>query len=385
MPGRLTTQKYSRSTGRNSNPFFSRKKKIGERIPIWKMLASDLFAAVGTVVGVFFLIWYITIRSSFFYLSDVTVAHTTYIPHDQLIEAVNTYLDSHRFIVLPTRSYPYFSPSALRSAITKQFGTTFAIDSIEISTKLPNHLSVTVHERVPSIVWVATEAANNAHYLVDREGVVTEYVNGAESLPTNLPHITDENRTELTVGELATSKNYVAYILTVYDTFQKDTGLTVSEFIFPKVECQELQYVMQQIFEDEIEGSVSNEFKQQKLEIQTQFKNGELTIDQSLDALDAIKQQELHQGNQNVNSTLPTMRWQQVSVSVPCDYSMVSKELHVVTQDKNNTFRVYVDAGLDLHTQLYNFASSVASGTVHTDKLIYFDARYTDRAYFKEK
>lgn len=386
MPGKLTTQRFSRSTGRNANPFFSRKKKIGERIPIWKMLASDIAAAVGTIVGVFFLLWYVTIRSSFFYFSDISVADTTYIPHDQLVQAVNSYLDTHRFAILPTRSYPYFSPAGLRSAITGQFGNEYAIDSIDISTKLPNHLSVSVKERVPSIVWVASAAVNNAYYMVDRDGIVTQYVDHADSLPTNLPHITDENRTELKVGDLATSKNYVEYVLSVYDSFQKETGLSVSGFVFPKVECQELQYVMQQIFQDEINGSVSDAFKQQKLDIQNKFKNGDLTIDQSLDALDAIKQQELtQQGNGNTNTTMPTVRWQQVSVSVPCDYSQVSKELHVVTQDQNNTFQVYVDAGIDLHTQLYNFASAVAAGTVRTDKLIYFDARYDDRAYYKER
>lgn len=372
-----------KKTTRQKNPLFQKNQKPATA-QLFRIVLSDIGAGLGIVCGILFLIWYTTIHSSFFYLTDVTVESTEYVPHDELVTLVDEYLNERRLFVFPSRSIFYASSTEIERRILDQFGSTYALEHVTITKDFPRALSVRVNERVPAVVWTTQGSVNNAYYLVDRDGIVTQFVAQAETFPANLPRITDAQRTTFAIDERATSQRYIAYLLDAYEQFKQYTQLDLRYFEFPLITCQELQYVMEQIFEDEIEGAASDEFKQKKLDIQTRFKNGELTIDQSLDALDAIKREEIS-AKGNTNSASPKVRWQQVSVTVPCDYGAVSKELHIVTGTEKNEFRVYLDIQLDLAAQLRNFTSAQQAKTIDLEKLMYFDARYMDRAYYKEK
>lgn len=388
MAKRIQTQKFQKSKGPKKNPLFERTRasRGGRMRQINHILRSDLVAAIGTTLGIVFIFWYVIIYLSIFHIQRITVDDTTYLPRDKVVTIVDDYLNSKRLWLLPARSYVFFSAPTLEKHIKDAFAQEYAIESIDINSTFPSSLKVTIHERVPQVIWHASNSPQENYYLVDRQGVVTQYKEGQTAIPDNLPQVYDKNRTELTTGSLAASQAYIEYILSTYEEFERATELPIIAFDFPKVECKELQYVMEEIFQDEIQDSASDTFRQKKLAIQEKFKNGNLTIDQSLDELERIKKEEIAEnGSVNNGASSPKMRWQQVSVTVPCNYGEVSKELHVITKTTTNQFAVYLDAQLELSTQLYNFSSAVKTGTVNPDLLSYFDARYSDRAFYKNK
>jgi hypothetical protein len=249
----------------------------------------------------------------------------------------------------------------------------------------PNSLQVKIVERIPQLTWVATLSGQERYYTVDREGRVTQLLGGSADARPEFPIVRDPNRDVFTAGEQIASPEYIDFVLRMHEQFPQATGLHVASYVFPVIQCQERQYVVEKIFEQEILDSASEEFREKKRAIQEQFKNGDLTVDQSLAALEQVKVDELvKMGELQENASgHEAMQWEAIYVATQCDFVKVAHDVHIVTTDDNGGFTVYMDSTIDSAVQMQNLQAVLQEKITDRSAIRYIDTRFVDRVYYK--
>ena len=180
------------------------------------------------------------------------------------------------------------------------------------------------------------------------------------------------------------NSDYIDFLLLVHEQLPAMfNNATIQHYVLPIIDCTERRVVAEKVFETEILESASVEFKEKKRAVQERFKAGELTVDQSLEELERIKQEELSKRGENVN-TLGTERlqWGAVTVDVQCDLVKVATELHVVFSIDDATVTVILDRTEDVQMQLQNALVIMRQRTQHLDG-VRIDVRIPDRAFVR--
>ncbi len=369
-------------------------------------LRRDGWALGGSVILVLILSWYGVFSTGAFQIRDVQITGTRFINPDQLRGTVNQYLTSRWLHLIARDTYFTAKPDAIKQLIADQFGQQFSIETINVTKDYPHTLQINLVERTPSLTWVTQQNKTTHHYRVDRHGIVTQVLPVDSPVLNTYPTITDTNRSELLVDYPVVQERYVQSVLEIQDSLETMTQLTPLSYSLPTISCQQRQYVAEKIFANEIASSTSADSKAQKRNIQERLQTGEITVDESLQLLDALKKQEEQgtgnapaantneqrtntttQNKNNSNSqkvTYDRTEWQQVDVAVACDIVAVAHDVHVhVTDSDKHEFDIYIDTTVDIPTQLQHVASVLQEQVKDIAQLHYIDARVPDRVYFK--
>jgi hypothetical protein len=346
---------------------------------------KDGWAIAGSGILVLITIWYFGFHSARFTVTDVTIDGLQFLKREDVQPAVDSYLHSKMLGVVSHNTYWTLNSSALQEAIVDGLSESSALESVEVSKKYPNRVTITVHERIPAVTWVIkNESGVDQYFTVDRDGRVAQALANAADALTAFPTIRDENHVSLEVGTQVVSADYMNFLLNMNTQFPQTTNLQVASYIFPQVECQEKQYVTEQILEDEISDSASEEFRQQKIAIQEKFQRGELTVDQSLEALEQIKEAELAATGQVVNTNgTAAIQWQAVYVPTDCDFTKVAHDVYIVTTEESGGFTVYMDSTVDPAIQMENLNAVLQTKITDRTRVHYIDARFVDRVYYQ--
>ena len=373
---------------KKENPYFSKNKKYKNSLnTFFSWLKKDGWALLGIIILLLTTIWYFGFYSSKFVITEVNIAETQFIAKDQIKNLIDDYKQKKILWIIPRDRYWTLNTEKLQNNTYQKLLNTYAIESLEIQKKFPNKLNVNIQERIPSIAWItiSKNKKTQKYYTVDRKGIVTQEIIKKEDIHPAFPQITDLNRTEFDIGWQVISAPYIEFILDLQEKFTARTSLEINHYIFPEIMCQERQYVAQEIFEQEILESASDEFKDKKRTIQEQFKEGLLTIDQSLESLENIKNEELvnlgelKEGEDSYQKT----EWKTTYLETECDFVKVAADVHILTKGENGGFSVYFDSRNDLEQQLNNLQTVLNGNINNRNEINYIDVRMLSRVYYK--
>ncbi len=388
---RVQQEQKARSQQKFENPYFSKtstRKRRSERpqfaqnCVIW--LKKDGWAVLGIILMLSVTAWYFGLYTNTFKVENIEVVGTQYINQEEVLQEVHSFADSSILGFIKRNTFWTLKPEALASTVQHTFDQTYAIESVDVKKTFPDSVTVTIVERIPSVTWVTTGSGSENFYSVDLDGFVTQEFDTLESTNQTFPIVYDDNRDRLGIGWHVVSAEYIAFLLQAHEQYAAATGLSVTSYSFPHVQCQERQYVAEQIFQQEILDSASEEYRDKKRAIQEQFQRGELTIDQSLDELEKLKNEELQQLGEESHTGYSTYQWESVFVPIECDFVQIASELHVKTvSNDGHEFYVYLDKTIELEAQLQNLQSVFNEIGSDIHSLSYIDVRFVDRAYYQ--
>ncbi|PJA92954.1 MAG: hypothetical protein CO132_05365 [Candidatus Kerfeldbacteria bacterium CG_4_9_14_3_um_filter_45_8] len=357
-------------------------ERPGLKVP--ELIKRDAVAVIGTVILVIAAFYVLAIRNPRFQLTEISITGAQYLSADEITQAAQGYLDS-KFVGIVTRdTYWSAHEGSVERAIRDRFSDSYALDNVNVDIKYPNLVSITVVERIPSLAWVTHSTDKREHYYtIDRDGVVTEELVSFADLDPSFPRVRDDNRPELGLGWQIISKDYIDAVFFLHANFTAKTGLPLDAFAFPATTCQDRQFVAEKLFQQQILESGSDEFRSKRIEIQEMFQSGELSIDQSLDELERVKEEELLKlGEENLDG-FERLQWETVYVETLCDYVVVATDLHLEIPDSAGGFTVRFDTRQDLTVQMENLASVLKSKVPDRSAVQYIDVRIPDRVYIK--
>lgn len=367
---------------RFENPYFPSKRKKQQKSTKWQeWMKRDGWALGGIIALLTITSWYMLFQKQQFTFAQATIAPTQFIPQTDIQDGVNTFLDDRILGIIPRNTFFTLRTTTLEEHIRNRLNGSFALVSVTAEKTFPKSLNVTIAERIPSVTWITTKEGER-RYLVDREGVVTQVVDSADQINTSFPVVRDPNRTDLKLNEQIISKEYVEFLLTVHDRFQPAIDLKVDSYVFPPLTCYKREYVAEKIFQEEILKSTSEEYKEKKRVIQQQLQSGDLSIDQSLEQLEQVKNEELEKAGQGV-SPATGFEWRTVYEPKDCDFVATGSDVHVVTSEESGSFKVYMDRTVDLNIQLQHAKAVIQSSIPDLNAIEYIDVRIPDRAYYK--
>lgn len=346
-------------------------------------LTKDGWAIIGILVLIPIGLYLVFIQPDRYTVNEITISETEFVDRSTIESVIDGELQKN-LLGLPRENYWLVRTERMKRRIQKELESVIALESVEVTKERPNRLIVQVNERIPSMTWVTTRIGGGQEYFysVDRTGRVTQELGSFADVNPALPRIRDDNREQLGIDWHIIGEAYIEDILYLDEYFTTQTGLELDHYILPAISCSERQYRAERIFEQEILESESDEFKERKRLIQEQFRNGQLDIDQSLEALEQVKNEELSRlQEQDDSNAFTRIEWEAIAVEVECDYVQVATDITVQLTEASGGYQVRMDTTQDLNTQMENILTIIQQSDI--DGIEYIDVRITDRAYIK--
>lgn len=369
-----------KKSSRQENTLDSSKKNL----VLFYIVKKDGWAILTAIILLCISAWYFGFYTGSYTIETITVNDTEFINSTEVKNAVDEYIDSSYLSIIPRNYYWTASTDAITDTISSSFSH-FAIEDITVEKK-HKEIIITIVERIPSVHWTAASDLEKV-YVVDKTGLITQQILREDIAVTEenkraLPLVTDYNRDNFESGWHIMSPEYVEFILTIQESMLQVTGLEPISYEFPETICQKREFVAEEIYQQELLNGASQEFYDKKIEIQQLFSDGLLTIDQSIDALEQIKNEELEAQGANTNG-LEEFEWQVVYNDVECDYVKIASELDVITKSSDGReLRIKMDTTGDSNTQLENIRDIIQQRENVLDAE-YLDVRIEDRVYYK--
>lgn len=352
------------------NPYFH-QPTLRERF--WQ---RDGWAYIGSLVLLIALVWYGISRNTWLWIDTIVVEGNNYLTSEEVIHATESALSEKVWFILPQRLIPFTDEGKLEERIISSLEQRVGIAELNVESDFPNTVVIALKERIPGYVYII----QNRYYYLDSTGSVARKV-GDKQLDPYFPHIRERNKKrKVDVDETVLKQSVMEFMSMLVDEFTQKTHLDISEFAILPVSCQKKEYVVEEIFAEEIEKTSDEGVKQEKKEILRRLENNEITVDQSLSLLEKIKQKEGSGKNKNSNEEETFVELTVTYVEQPCDYATVVQDIAVVTQQGAE---IYFDTAIDYSQQLEHLKLLLDTNTVDPTKAEYIDIRFEDRAYYR--
>ncbi|HLD21778.1 MAG TPA: FtsQ-type POTRA domain-containing protein [Patescibacteria group bacterium] len=375
-----------RDFAQSSTQYHTKSNNQKDKSRVYAWFFKDGWAILGIFFFISVTIWYFGFYQQTFHMTNISIQGTKFIQQTTVQQFIDEYTNSNMYALVKRNTFWTVNAKKLECLLGESLQQSFALESVHVEKHFPNTLFIKIVERIPSITWITSKSSTEHVYLVDRQGIVTKTLEKKEDADPAFPIIFDKNRDQLKEGgEQIISSEYIQFLLTIHENFSKKSGLQIQQYELPLIECQEKQYVAEKIFEQALSSSISDEYRTKQKQIQEQFQRGDLSIDESLQALDAMKQEEIQKlGETNVEgSNLHKMQWETVYVPIECNLSKVATELHVITTKDSHSFAVYLDSLVDANIQLENLQTVLHEKIQNKDAIQYIDVRIPDRIYYQ--
>lgn len=361
-----------------SNPYFP-KAQLSVRKKAFNWFGSDgwAFGVAGCLVvgGIGFFL----VKHSYFQITSIEVQGNQRISTEEIQNITLNTLNQPLLKFIPQDSYWVVRPQVIQNALLHQLKLAAAIDEITVQKKFPHTLRISLSERTPSMNWVAGET----WYILDPEGVIVQAYATPEDQDQSLPRIIDLNQTPVQPKKQIVSSNYVNFLRSVQEKFSSVTGISIDHYEIPLITCQQKQFVAEKAIEEEIAQEENELIKEQMRDIQERFQSGEIDIDESLLLIEEVRQSGGQSEAETEVQKEAHIAFKAQYVAIGCDLHTVLTDVAVRTSGDQAGYLVYLDATLDLNTQLDNLNTVIQEKVTNPKALTYIDVRYTDRAYYK--
>lgn len=374
---RLEQEKNKKNEPRFANPYFPKEHIQKEEKP--KDFKTFFLKKDGPAyTGIIFLLaacsLYIIFGTKYFYLKNIDIQGNKNITQEEIKNLLDNYLNQKKFYIIPNNNWFTINGEKAASTIKEGITNKFALAELSLDKKWPNTLQVNIKERIPGLVWIS----NDQYYYLDIDGMPSQKIEDKQGINADFPVINDSNNAPVEINKQVVSKNIIDFILLLEDKFPASV-LKIKSYIIPKITCQEIQYKMEKIFEEEINKTKDNKLKEKKKEILKKFNKGEISLDESLMQLENLKKEE-KMSNVNNEEANEFVKWETNFVPKECNYVKVNSEINVLTDDG---FEIYFDSKQDIDKQIENLTNVLKQKIDNKEKLQYIDLRFIDRIYYK--
>ncbi len=354
-----------------ANPYFTKVQQQW----LWQ---NDRWAYLATGLLITTLLGYFTVQQRWLWINEVQVSGNQYITTEQITQPASQALDSRRWLILPQRVYFFSSAKKIESAIRSNLEGTLALEQLTVTKDFPHTIHINIQERLPGLTYIV----NDHYYYLDKEGIVTKQLANVSEVDSRFPHVRDANQRSIAVGNSAVNTAMIDFIITLHKTFTDKTQLNISEYKLPVVTCQKKTFVAEKLLTEEINNTENVELKEQKKAILDRLQNQEITVDQSLTELEALKRTETINTNSNVSSAdqadFVSIKTQ--FVNTDCNYINVLREVNIVTQEGPE---IYFDVTLDMDLQYEHLLAVLNEKIDDIHAIKYVDLRYQDKVYYQ--
>lgn len=319
-------------------------------------------------------------------LTAITISDTSFIEKSKIEKEIENYLNEKSFFFLPKKSYFLASTENIQQHIQNAFLDQYALESVSVEKIYPNILTVNIQERIPSVTWITGDEKNQKIYTVDQNGVVTQELQTITEANAGYPIVRDKNRTSLGIGWYVISPEYMQFTTELHSTLYDTTNLSVKEFVLPKIECFQKEYVAEEVFKKAQNKEDSDEIKERKRAIQERFQRGEITIDESITLLEQInaENKENEPEEPDTEKEVERIEWEMVNAPIECDIVEVGQDIYAKVENENKKeFMIYFDTTQDMNIQLEHVVSIIETQVKDITQLEYIDVRILDRVYYQ--
>ncbi|RJQ14050.1 FtsQ-type POTRA domain-containing protein [Candidatus Parcubacteria bacterium] len=192
---------------------YLKKKKFKSKLLIF----SAIFLLLAFFVG------YIALFSDWFNISNIVLSGHEQLGTEDLLSAINNYLDKKVLLFVSGKNSIFFSEEKLADFITKSFPV---ISNVSVKKEFPDKISVVFKERRP-VLLVCSNAQNKCFYS-DAEGVIYQdapYSQGSLVVPVNVSQ-------DLHEGLSLFSKNLVTGVISFRDSINERLNAQVQRVEF---------------------------------------------------------------------------------------------------------------------------------------------------------
>lgn len=362
---------------RYNNPYFPKQEKLA----LEKVVQKDWWVYLIIILVIVFCFCLIFFRLSIFKIDQVSIAGTKNINTQEIEEVVNYHLGSNKLILFKKSNYWLFSEKGLRGDIEENLKDKILIKELKVETSWPMTLTVEIKESIPNLAWIT----DGKQYYLDLDGVVTQKIDNTES-SADLPIIYDQNNLSINISDQVISKELVDFVIKIIEEFPNKLsvgGIEIESFSIPEIKCQEKKIIPTEVSVDSQErmdiDTEEDGLTQQKRDIQERFKDGEISIDESLILLENLRR-EYVATNPELDSEDFKIEYEEIFEDFPCDYIKTVKDIEVTT---NEGWKIYLTLYLDFDQQINNLNLVLKEKLTQRENLEYIDVRFTDRVYFK--
>lgn len=339
------------------NPYFRKDEKSWFEREVWVLISI----LVVTVVGVSYVILY----SPFLRVDEINIEGNERLTVDELQQITESYRSEKVLYLFPRSAYILFSPSQLEDRFREQIANRFALKTVEATKDIRNGVSIRIEERIPG---VAFKTGGYIYYL-DEFGVVTTETT-EEAKDPEFSVISDTNSQAVTIDQQVISEDLLNLVLDATDTIPEKTGMAIKQFEIPPLVCKE--FVTEAGLFD---SAPSPDTKEREREIQERVATGELSIEESLEALETLDDIEAEPEK--------TFTVRRTSNPVECNYVNSLEDIVVVLDVEGREVRLYTNTLRTPAENINTMNIALAEAERTLNDVQYVDLRFEDRVYLK--
>lgn len=182
---------------------------------LWLWLSECVFI-LGLTVALMY--------SPMFTIDNIVINNVNFHPtEERLAEIMQEVMSTTRFYIFPQSNLFFFSKKNAGTVLAREF----YIDDVTIVRHWPNVLKINVANNVV----VATWRAENGSFLMDRRGVLVQYLSDESSDIAELAVIVEEPSEQRALGDQVTSDKVAVFIDTAYEQWKKDLPDTLPTYM----------------------------------------------------------------------------------------------------------------------------------------------------------
>lgn len=198
-----------------------RKFRKPHRVKRKKSILKNRFFWISILILVVLgAVFYFFIFSSFFQVKEIIVSGNEKVPKAKIKSKIEEHLKK-KILFFPTKSIFLANLSKIKEDLLNNFPK---IADIEIGRGFPNVINTMVAERIPAAVF----CQNESYFLLDKEGVIFEMIQGESDL---VKIKKGEKIDELVLGEKIVEKDYLEKIFRIQNNISEEFEFEIKEFI----------------------------------------------------------------------------------------------------------------------------------------------------------
>src|SRR3989338_2133498 len=138
-----------------------KRKRIFLRFFLWLTLV------LAVVAGIIYLFFF----SKVFYVREVSIANQSFIPNQEIRQAIDDFLAQKKFFVSGFSSLIFVESGKIQSLITEAFPQA---ENVVVEKKYPHTVKVSLDGKIAIGIWCFGEKVSSGCFYFDKNGVVFE-------------------------------------------------------------------------------------------------------------------------------------------------------------------------------------------------------------------
>ena len=197
-----------------------KRKRIFLRFFLWLTLV------LAVVAGIIYLFFF----SKVFYVREVSIANQSFIPNQEIRQAIDDFLAQKKFFVSGFSSLIFVESGKIQSLITEAFPQA---ENVVVEKKYPHTVKVSLDGKIAIGIWCFGEKSSGGCFYFDKNGMAFE--TSANSDGPLLLRVEDEKSQFEKLGQAVTDKELLVFILSIRPELEK-VKIDIKKIIIPSDE-----------------------------------------------------------------------------------------------------------------------------------------------------